>query len=122
MPLSNNAQALLMVLIGYLDKARPGHPQTYPTYRQVAADLGFHNITMPIGRFLQPRGLDELAEWTKANNIPAITGLIVLQDERVPGLGYFELYGKANSPDMYDWWAEEIKKSKTHDWDVHLGR
>jgi hypothetical protein len=118
--LSLNAKALLKVLAGYLTAARPGRPQTYPTYKQVAADLGFHNITMPIGQFLQPRGLDELAEWTKSFNLPAITGLIVLQDQLVPGAGYFDLFNKSGAPDMYDWWSEEIRKSKVYDWEHHL--
>lgn len=120
MLLTKNAKALLKVLVGYLETARPGHPQTYPTYKKVAGDLGFHNITMPIGQFLQPRGLDELAAWTKDSNIPAVTGLIVLQDQLVPGAGYFDLFNKSEAPDMYDWWEEEIRKSKDYDWRPHL--
>ena len=120
MLLTKNAKALLKVLVNYLDTARPGHPQTYPTYKQVAADLGFHNISGRIGLFLQPRGLDELAEWTKRFGVPAITGLIVLQEELVPGEGYFDLFGKSGTSDMYDWWKEEIQKSKEYDWRPHL--
>ena len=120
MRLTNDAKKLLDVLLPYLDAARPGHPQTYPTYKQVAADLGFHNISGPIGLFLQKRGLDDLAEWTKRFGVPAITGLIVLQDERVPGSGYFALFGKSGTSDMYDWWKEEIQKSKEYDWRPHL--
>lgn len=118
--LSSNAKALLGVLVRYLDVARPGHPQTYPTYSRVAADLGFHDVSGPIGRFLQPRGLDELAEWTKEYRIPAITGLIVLQGELVPGDGYFDLFNKNGAPDMFSWWEEEIRKSKAYDWHPHL--
>ncbi len=117
---NKDAKALLKVLVGHLDAARPGHPQTYPTYKQVAADLGFHNISGPIGLFLQKWGLDDLAEWTKRFGVPAITGLIVLQDERVPGSGYFALFGKSGTSDMYDWWADEIRKSKDYDWRSHL--
>jgi hypothetical protein len=105
MKLNEDAKALLKVLVGYLDAAHPGHPQTYPTYKKIAADLGFHNVNGPIGQFLQRRGLDELAEWTKAFNIPAITGLIVSQSDRLPGSGYFVLFGKSGAPDMYPWWT-----------------
>jgi hypothetical protein len=118
--LSNDAKALLAVLVRYLDGARPGQPQTYPTYSQVAADLGFHNIQGPIGRFLQPNGLNELAEWTRQYSIPAITGLMVLKGELVPGEGYFDLFNKNGAPDMYRWWEEEIRKSKNYDWGPHL--
>jgi hypothetical protein len=120
MPLSPNAQILLRVLVRYLETARPGRPQTYPTYRQIASDLGFRNINMPIGQFLQPKGLTELAQWTRDHNHPAITGLIVLQDRLEPGQGFFELFKKAGAPDQYAWWEEEIRKSQKYDWTTHL--
>lgn len=117
MPISPNAKNLLRVLVGYLATARPGQPQTYPTYGQIAADLGFRNINMPIGGFLQRNGgLSELAQWTRENKHPAITGLIVLQDRLEPGQGYFELFNKANALDRYEWWEEEIRKSQEYVW------
>jgi hypothetical protein len=116
MPLSHKATMLLQVLVGHLDNVRPGRPQTYPTYGQVAVALGYHNIQGPIGRFLQPRGLTELATWTMLNNHPGITGLIVLQAGHIPGEGYFELFNKRDAPDMYQWWEEEIRRSIAYNW------
>jgi hypothetical protein len=67
-----------------------------------------------VGQSLKHQGLEELAEWTRNNQHPAITGLIVNQESRMPGLGYFELFNRDETD--FDWWNQQIRDSIGHDW------
>jgi hypothetical protein len=118
--LSLQAKRLLKILIRCLNDARPGHPETYPTYSEIASRLGLVNIRGPIGAYLQGRGLTELAEWTHFWMHPAITGLIVNKDSREPGDGFFRLFDKLGTEDQFYWWNNEIEEAKVYNWFEYL--
>jgi len=77
-----------------------------------------------IGNSLKVQGLADLAEWTKREKFPAITGLIIdktpsSENYLNPGDGYFRLFGK-KFPDHSSWWLDQIKQSLAFDWDSYL--
>jgi len=125
MALNQQGRNLLAYLVDtILPRARPGHPNTYVTYNEALRDLNLPDTLHNPGRSLQAQGLSNLAEWTRVQDRPAITGLIVREQERDPGPGYFRLYGQ--TPDAFPWWEDEIKKSiranHNNEWDEPLGR
>ncbi|GLH28817.1 hypothetical protein WSS15_14670 [Acetobacter pasteurianus] len=114
-------QALLKILLPYLSQVviRGDYVKNCPTYTQILKKVVPTWIPSPgdnAGRLLQSRGLNDLAEWTKSNGHPAITGMIVRQETGDPGEGYYALI--ANSP--LQGWAENIKQSKTYNWENFL--
>jgi hypothetical protein len=108
---------LLALLVRVLPHANPKDPRTFITYKGVHTQLG-----LPLhghwGRSLKHQGLLSLANWTKSENKPAITGLIVSDIERTPGKGYFNLFEKSEID--FDWWADQIRLSKEFDWTPYL--
>ncbi|CAE6903678.1 HNH nucleases [Vibrio sp. B1FIG11] len=119
MELSEQAQSLLEVVVGRLKTARPRIPRSYIGYSECHTALGLNQQGDTFGISLQRQGLNELADWTKYNNLPAITGLIVDQITMFPGDGYFELFGKEPYSSV-EWWHKEIEKSKVFDWSIYL--
>ncbi|WP_318465375.1 HNH endonuclease [Photobacterium leiognathi] len=125
--LSEQAQNILDYLVAKIDsgKIRAGKPETYLAYSQVHKDLQFPYIANTYGKSLDKNGMGELAEWTKVNGIPAVTGLIISKSDNdgkysqrlsymVPGPGYFEMFEKRDLDFL--WWEEEVKKSLNFDW------
>lgn len=113
--LDDAGRRLLAVLVGHLARpeVRPGHPETYLSYKETHHLLGLtcdadghHHY----GQCLKRHGLNSLADWTKEASLPAITGLIVEQETNKPGAGYFNLYRKTNEP--YAWWENQIRRAK----------
>lgn len=114
-------QTLLKILLPYLKEVtvRGDYVKNCPTYTQILKKIVPSWTPLPgenAGRLLQARGLNDLAEWTKSNGCPAITGIIVRQETGDPGKGYYELI--ANTPIQE--WAENIRQSKTYDWGKFL--
>lgn len=117
--LSPAARNLLGLLVAELPRIHPRRPQHFPTYKQVHIRLGLQlQRGAHYGESLKHQGLSDLAEWTKAEGKPAITGLIVREEDFQPGPGYFSLYGK-NTHD-FAWWEAEIAAAKNYDWQPYL--
>jgi len=117
--LSRDAKALLTVLVETLWTADPGDPRTFITYSDTLKRLRIPYLGGNAGRILQDHGLDQLAEWAKDNQLPAITGLVIRDAERDPGAGFFRFYRKRN-PDDLQWWLDEMRKAKAFDWGPFL--
>jgi hypothetical protein len=116
--LDSQGQRLLALLVTILPTANPRNPATFISYKEVHTRLNLQYLGATYGQSLKHQGLVSLAEWTKSERKPAITGLIVSEEGRVPGEGYFELFGKDEY--AFDWWAEEIRRSKEFDWTPFL--
>jgi hypothetical protein len=68
-----------------------------------------------------PRGLQDLAEWTRDNRLPAITGLIINKaGDRMgmPGGEFFKVYGQSDMAES--WWQDQLRKAKSFDWSPYL--
>lgn len=102
------------MLVSRLPRAVPDNPRTFITYKEVHNVLGLPLQGPTYGESLKRQGLTSLADWTEAEKLPAITGLIVIEETLEPGQGYFNLFGKPQ-PD-YKWWATEISRSKEFNW------
>jgi HNH endonuclease len=114
MSLDIQSKNLLRLLVSKLNNAIPGRPDTYIGYKECHDLLGLQQQREKWGESLKPQGLSSLADWTVANSLPAITGLIINRSSNEPGAGYFTLFGKQDNP--YSWWGNEIRKSKEFDW------
>jgi hypothetical protein len=120
--LPKNGAAVLKRIVKHLDSesVRPGHPETYIGYKRIHDDLGLTLKAATYGESLNRQGLGSLAEWTKKNGYPAITGLVVDTETRLPGGGYFNLFKP--SEDQFSWWENEVRKSLRFDWHAFLDR
>ncbi|MDT3379632.1 HNH endonuclease [Labrys neptuniae] len=116
--LDQPGKQLLALLVERLPKAIPEKPETFITYKDAHDRLGLSLQGQTYGLSLKHQGLVSLADWTAAKGLPAITGLIVSGDDRMPGQGYFNLFGRTE--DDFAWWADQIQKSKTYDWSPFL--
>jgi hypothetical protein len=124
---SPRGQAILRELVSHIesDTIRADRPDTFLGYQQVHESLGLPYVGPTYGESLKRQGLADLAEWTKEQGHPAVTGLIVdmsPKSERYlqPGHGYFELFERSQNPD-FSWWRNEITKSLAYDWSPYLG-
>lgn len=113
---SLDAQAvkILEFLVGKLPSVVPGKPETYAGYKEIHDFLDLTMQGETYGDSLKKQGLLALAVWTKETSKPAITGLIVDKSKYMPGVGYFELFGKTSED--FAWWTSEVKRSKSYDW------
>jgi predicted HNH restriction endonuclease len=109
---------LLRLLVDHLPNVRPGVPQTYLGYKEAHDRLGLALKGTTYGESLQRQGLNNLAEWSSSEGLPAITGLIIAAESHQPGPGYFKLFGR--DADDFPWWESEIRQSLRHDWPTHL--
>lgn len=109
---------LLALLVAHLDKVVPGQPQTYIGYKQCHDALGLSQLRERWGESLKGQGLSSLANWTESNGFPGITGIIVSLRTNRPGRGYFSLFGRGEGD--FDWWTDEIRKSKKFDWSSYI--
>lgn len=111
------ARSLLEFLVRHVRSVDPADPRTFVSYKDVHEALRLQ----PIGKFgasLQRQGLDELAEWTVAQGLPAITGVVIDRAKLQPGDGYFKLLGYPSDP--YGRWRDEITHAKEMDWSARL--
>jgi hypothetical protein len=117
--LDAEGKALLNFLIQRLPRIDPTDPGTFVTYKEAHDALGLQEMGATIGTSLQMQGLNSMAGWAHERNLPAIAGLVVRGDTRMPGEGFFKSYGKSEISD-FAWWLSEIGKSKSFDWTGYL--
>lgn len=116
--LDKQGQALLSVLADHLKTVIPGDPTTYLGYKEIHDTLNLPLKGATWGRSLQIQGLNSLAEWTKNENKPAVTGIIISTMDYEPGAGYFKLFNQSDG--NYVWWEEQVRLSKEYDWSTYL--
>jgi hypothetical protein len=114
-------QDILNFLVREIGRSRftIGQPDTYTSYKEVHDALGLQLKADTYGQSLNIQGMGELAEWTLAEQHPAVTGLIIDRKKKRPGNGYYELFGKATSDAA--WWHGEVAKALTYNWAPYLG-
>src|SRR5579864_2679773 len=113
--LNAQSMSLLRLLVGHLAGVDANNPATFITYGEAHSRLGLTMLGPNVGKSLQSQGLDSLAGWVIAHNLPAITGLIVREIERDRGKGFFDIYRKDALNDIL-WWLSEIARAKQFDW------
>lgn len=118
--LDAQGQKLLVWLTGLLPNVKPGKPQTYTTYKAAHQVLRLVQRGRTFGESLRDQGLGNLTEWTIANDLPAIAGLVVSEESFMPGQGFFDAHGQKR--EAYGWWDGEIAKAKAFDWSVFSTR
>lgn len=109
---------LLAYLVEKLPAVVANDPRTFVSYKQVHDELGLA-LLGTYGTSLERQGLGTLAAWTSERGHPAITGLVIDHNKRMPGPGYFRLYRKREED--FSWWVSEIAKSKAYDWRPYVG-
>lgn len=118
MGLEVSGRKLLQILVHHLKKVNPGKPETYLSYKSIHDQLNLPYVGPTWGESLKKQGLAALANWTHENNLPGITGIIVSTESYEPGKGYFRLFRRDEGD--YEWWANEVKKSKEFDWSSYI--
>ena len=119
--LDAQGKRLLAWLVSKVTTVVPGDPRTYVGYKDAHDDLGLPLLGATHGQSLQRQGLTSLNEWTVANQLPGITGLLVAKAGAgawTPGEGYFRSYGK--TPTDFAWWENQIRQAKAFDWAPYL--
>ncbi|BBE34805.1 MrcB family domain-containing protein [Sphingosinicella microcystinivorans] len=116
--LDENGRKLLRLLVDLLPDANPDRPDRMIGYKGTHERLGLQNLRGDWGDSLKIQGLNNLAEWTKSAKKPAITGIIVNQNDNSPGKGYFSLFGRPDAD--WPWWREQVLSSKKYDWTPFL--
>jgi hypothetical protein len=119
--LDSQGTALLKLLLDVLSRADPKRPETFISYTGAHRRLGLQILWGDPGRSLQIQGLNNLAGWVTKQNVPAITGLVVREADYLPGVGFFNSYGK-HDVDGISWWLDEITRAKEFDWTPHLSQ
>ena len=76
--------------------------------------MGLHMMGLKYGASLQLQGMNSLAGWLGAKGLPAITGLIVAKETRLPENMFFTAHG--HDPDDFPWWEAEIARAKAYEW------
>lgn len=112
--LDAGASRVLDYLITRLPRVVAGRPETYPTYKQVHDALGLEMMGSTYGESLKVQGLESLANWSVAHGLPAVTGLVVESEARMPARGFFRVHDRPE--DDFAWWTAEIVKCKETDW------
>lgn len=121
--LSDRGRKLLRVLVEQVrsQQVSLGNPKTYPTYEGTLELLGVEPWDGRLGPQLIQHGLADLAEWIRDRadlNLPAITGLIVLKAQLVPGGEFFAVYRRSKTD--YAWWDREVRRVGSVDWNPYL--
>jgi hypothetical protein len=116
--LDDQGRNLLVLLVSKLSKSVPNEPHTFASYKDIHDELGLPKLRETWGESLQAQGLDSLGEWTAKTGKPGITGIIIDRRSMMPGDGYFRLYGRKS--DDFEWWKDEIKRSKLFDWSPYV--
>jgi hypothetical protein len=117
-PLDSQAQKVLSEIVAHLASTTPGDPRTYLGYKEVHDALGLSQVRTTYGDSLKHQGLEALAIWTRDDDRPAITGLIVDRTSNMPGRGFFNLFGRQE--DDFHWWTEQVRLAKHYDWSPYL--
>ena len=116
MPLSNKGQSILQLLVDCINNGRftPDNPETFLGYKEVHDLLKLPKVGPHWGASLNYHGMAELAPWLKSEGHPAITGLVINQQNHTPGDGYFAVNGRI--PGDRTWWENEIRSAIIYDW------
>jgi hypothetical protein len=116
MTLSSQGKAILQLLVDQIREARfvPDDPMSFMGYKEVHDRLGLSKMGPHWGASLSHQGLGDLASWLRSDGHPAVTGLIVSQENFTPGDGYFEVNGHALGDNQ--WWANQIRLAISYDW------
>lgn len=117
--LNEAGQRLLKLLVLRLPTADTERPERMIGYKEAHDLLGLKQVQADWGESLKAQGLDNLAQWTKLEGKPAITGVIVNSTSHSPGAGYYRLFGREN--DDWSWWRDQVAASKSYDWQPYLG-
>lgn len=118
MQLRPDARAILFYIVEQLDSSQD-KANFFLTYKQVHTALKLAMKGDTFGRSLDVQGLGQLADWAHANHLPAVTGLIISQDDRQPGAKFYSQ--NKRKPDDLDFWIEAVKRSREFDWKPYLG-
>lgn len=118
--MNKDAKALLTLLVKTISSGRitPGNPHTYLGYKEIHDILNLPRKGHTWGRSLLNQGLRDLAHWTKDNQLPAISGLIVSTLNWQPGPGYFDYFPHVGPHNT--WWTEEIRRAIAFDWSSYV--
>lgn len=123
--LNDSELELLAYLIDHFQKGtvKPGFPETYLPYSQVVKDLQIPSDERTPGESLNKHAMGGLAVWLLANNLPAITGVIINKLNNIerggcPSKGYFEFHQR-NDLD-FTWLKNQLKKACGLDWKAEL--
>ena len=123
--LSDQSIRLFKYIVRKIDQGRirADQPNTFLTYKSVHDDLGLELNGPTYGISLLYYGLTELATFLRDNNEPALSGLIVNQEDdqnrpSLPGEDYFRFHNR--EIDDYEWWLSQVRASINHDWDTIL--
>jgi hypothetical protein len=116
--LDEQGHRLLTLLVEKLESVVPGHPETYIGYKEVHKELGLIQHGPTYGESLKHQGLTSLANWTVAEYMPAITGIIIDRATFMPGEGYFRIFEK--DPSDFQWWEDQVRRSKEFNWEPYL--
>lgn len=112
--LSASSARVLEHLITRLPAVVAEDPRTYAQYKQVHDALQLPRRGETFGESLQRQGLEDLARWCLENDLPAITGMVVSNENLRPSKGFFSLYKR--SKEDFAWWIGQIRNCKTRDW------
>jgi hypothetical protein len=119
---SDKAQAILKLLVRHIDQGEfdPALPASFIGYGEVLDEMKIsRDPNETHGDALNRNGLSDLAEWTKAEDHPAVTGLVINKEKVEPGPGYWTLYAKNKDADRA-WWLDQIAKSLQYNWKPFL--
>lgn len=116
--LDQQGQRLLELLVSRLAETDPGRPERMIGYKQAHDILGLKQVQADWGESLKAQGLENLAQWTKDEGKPAITGIIVNTTSLSPGAGYYRLFNRKN--DDWEWWRSQVIAAKSYDWGPYL--
>jgi 5-methylcytosine-specific restriction protein A len=117
MELSASGRAILELLVGDIRRGRfrPSDEGTFCGYKEMHDRLGLLRKGFHWGNSLRSQGLGHLAEWLRDQKLPAVTGLIVGENEpRRPGQGYFSVFSIPDGD--VDWWRSQVRAAIKQDW------
>lgn len=117
MTLSPSGRAILEFLVSEIRRGRfrPDDEGTFCGYKEVHEHVGLQRKGFHWGNSLRSQGLADLAEWIRDEKLPALTGLIVGEDQpRRPGPGFFSVYGIQDGD--LGWWRAQVRAGIKQDW------
>jgi hypothetical protein len=117
MELSAPGRNILEFLVSEIKRGRfrPYDEGTFCGYKEVHEKLRLTRRGFHWGASLSKQGLGDLAEWLRSERLPAITGLVVGEDEpRRPGLGYYSVFGVSDGDT--NWWRSQVFAAIKQDW------
>lgn len=115
--LTHEARRILEYLVSKMRLGRfnPSDEGSFCGYKEVHTALGLDKKGPQWGKSLENQGMAALAKWILANKLPAITGLIVAEQEpRLPGKGFYDVNGIPDN--STEWWRNQIRAAILHDW------